>query len=100
MTNIYIDLRRNRPERLLAEEFHRLICEVLTATELYLVDVSNAVTDDTCATHDYVDANMYMAEAFEKVVGQQLDGEYECDVDLWNSAWDLAKANGFSVTWD
>lgn len=68
-----------------------------------------------CASHDFCDANMtgsflvthanmsYMMAAFEKVgipcLTNQPDEYYDspahiATLDLWNDAWDLAKANG------
>lgn len=62
----------------------------------------------TCASHDYCDANMPMAAAFEKVTGREPFTSWETNPDgspcdpaeelqaqtdcaLWNAAWDIAK---------
>ena len=51
----------------------------------------NAVQADPkiCHSHDYCDANMAMAEAFESVVGRVPSGE-DADNSLWNAAWEIA----------
>lgn len=50
-----------------------------------------------CATHDFCDANMLMAEAFESVMGRKLDGNSDDDMALWNTAWSIAKTMGFML---
>jgi hypothetical protein len=40
-----------------------------------------------CHTHDFCDANVFMAEAFEKVVGRPIDLQSDADTALWNAAW-------------
>jgi hypothetical protein len=52
---------------------------------------------NACATQDFCDANMLMAEAFESVMGHEVDGNSDSDCDVWNQAWDIAKLSGFSV---
>lgn len=55
----------------------------------------------TCASHDYCDANMTMAEAYSRLFGQVEwieEGHDESDTsgqDRWNLAWDFAKRNHF-----
>lgn len=44
-----------------------------------------------CASHDFVDANMVMNAAFIEVAARELDAERDDDVELWNTAWDIAK---------
>lgn len=48
-----------------------------------------------CASHDFCDANMVMADAFEEVLGHALDAGDETHAALVNRAWDLAKNAGF-----
>lgn len=86
---------------LMARAFHRRIREVLATDELASVDQVNRVFDgDLCATHDHVDANVYMAEAFEEVMRREPDCDSEDDTTPWNMAWGLAKCEGFSNHWD
>ncbi len=46
---------------------------------------------DSCATHDFCDANEVMAEAFRKVVGREQEMDSDKDTDIWNAAWSLAQ---------
>lgn len=53
------------------------------------------VSSNACVSHEYCDANMVMAEAFEAVVGEIAKVVNEQHVALWSAAWDAAKANNF-----
>lgn len=83
---------------MLAAMFSRLIREDLTTDELREVRRVNAERNDpmSCATQDVRDANMIMLEAYEAVMGDELDTESELQAAIWNRAWDLAKAAGFT----
>lgn len=48
--------------------------------------------DNSCASHDHVDANEVMAEAFAEMLGREHIGEDTLDVELWNEAWRLWRA--------
>lgn len=48
-----------------------------------------------CASHDFCDANMPMADAFQRITGREISAENENDCALWCRAWDIAKANNF-----
>ena len=48
-----------------------------------------------CATHDYCDANVVMAEAFNNLCGRVIELERVEDMRLWSEAWGYAKANNF-----
>lgn len=50
---------------------------------------------DVCATHDFCDANMLMAEAFEEVQGREPDVASEDDAAVWSAAWDISKQREF-----
>lgn len=60
----------------------------LNKTEAYL---------GACATHNYCDSNMAMAEAFESVIGREPDVSSDSDCDMWNHAWDIAQENEFNM---
>ena len=48
-----------------------------------------------CASHDFCDANMPMAAAFEAITGRPLVGDAgiaDADLELVNMAWDIARA--------
>ncbi|MEE8608977.1 MAG: hypothetical protein V3S55_15340 [Nitrospiraceae bacterium] len=92
-------------EHELPKTFHAVMRSWLTTDELKLVDHRNVGYDEiVCATHDFCDANMAMAEAWQTV--------YECSEDeatemvdteegarIWSAAWGSAKAHGFSKEW-
>jgi len=40
---------------------------------------------------------MAMSDAFVALTGHEVDGNDDADVDLWNAAWDIAKAAKFFV---
>lgn len=64
------------------------------------IDRENALwADGSCATHDYRDANMVMAEAFEAAMGRPAAVEESADADLWNAAWNAARVHGFAKAW-
>lgn len=50
----------------------------------------------SCATHDFCDANMLMADAFLAVTGREPDCESDADAALWSDAWDLAARYEFN----
>jgi len=90
--------------RRLSDAFTGVLREWLTEdqfAEMRSKNVAYVVEDaSVCASHDYCDANMAMAEAFEKVVGREMAlGEetpeaasaQEIDLKLVNAAWDDAK---------
>lgn len=83
----------------LSTTFSRLIREVLTIEELDEVVRRNrqSVLDNkqTCATHDFVDANMVMADAFIEAFGRIEELDDDDDLDLWNGAWNRSIGNGF-----
>lgn len=87
-----------------SEQFSYLIRKALTPEELYEVNLRNA--DDLggggCATHDFIDANMEMHQAFLDVLDVDVADEHNIDqphlVAMWNKAWDLSKANEFQPT--
>lgn len=51
--------------------------------------------EHSCATHDFCDANMPMFEAFEKVVGRELNLEDDAEMKLINKAWTIARKAEF-----
>lgn len=89
-----------KPARL-AAEFSRLLREALTAKQMALVVKRNLTNWPTvCASHDFCDANMVMGDAFERLMGRELSlplttRKGQRDAELWNKAWDIAKAGGF-----
>jgi len=93
----------------LAREFSRLLRRDLSDHEMSIVVIKNNGDSDKscCHSHDFCDANMTMAEAFETLVGRfptmpgdvednpSLASQEEYDLNLWNKAWGMAKENHF-----
>ncbi len=83
----------------LARRFHAIVRRDL-AEHLEAIDEENrTAAESTCATHDYLDANMLMDEAFTAAFGHDMDADNEDDAATWNAAWDLAVEHGFSKEW-
>jgi predicted NBD/HSP70 family sugar kinase len=82
----------------LAIEFSRGINRYLTPDQLAEAIAKNQTPDyneGICATHDYIDANEVMSEAFTTITGKEVDVQNDIDRDLWSKAWSLSKANNF-----
>lgn len=83
----------NNPETV-AREFARLLRKEIGAKNFNQVRKLNAMPDynygSCCASHEFCDANMVMLAAFENL-GFTPDFENDQHVELWNSAWDVAK---------
>lgn len=75
-----------------ADRFNLILKDWLTIRQLAEVRRRNRTPDYTsaCATHDFCDANMAMAQAIEEATGRPVDPEG--DTDLINRAWDQARA--------
>jgi hypothetical protein len=86
--------------RRVADTFHQVIKEDLTPQQRREVDRRNVEFKTThpgmsiCATHDFIDANMSMLEAMERV-GVDTD-DSDNITPLWNAAWAMAKQQGYS----
>ena len=53
--------------------------------------------DGVCASHDYCDANLVMAEAFNKICRREAEIDSEEDSYWWGEAWNYAKVNNFFI---
>jgi hypothetical protein len=87
----------------LARHFVAVITEWTTPAELAEIRKRNKTYGrGICATHDFCDANMAMAEAFERAFNRPFLPEAwnkeptDADVTLWNAAWDRAKLESLS----
>lgn len=84
----------------LALQFSKDLRGVLDVEELQEVVATNAERDDcglSCASHDFVDANMVMAGAFQHCFGLELDLDEQIHLDVVNRAWSMAKTHGFDL---
>lgn len=48
-----------------------------------------------CHTHDFCDANVFMARAIRAVTGREPRLQADADIAQWNASWNLAMKNGF-----
>lgn len=84
---------------LLSKKFSTLIRTYLSKEEVDSVVSLNRVyiaeNVGVCATHDYIDANVVMDEAFRYVLGREARMDSEEDCSLINDAWNLAKEKEF-----
>jgi hypothetical protein len=82
-----------------AVEFSKLVREELADVLLVVIAVNRANPPSVCATHDFCDANMLMQQAFINALGvdpvDYLTEEWY--VEVWNEAWNIAKAAEFKL---
>jgi hypothetical protein len=87
--------------RILAYKFAQALREQLTPTDWRAMLRKNyGIGPGSCASHDYLDANILMAGAFIEVAGHDLDVDSEDDANLWSAAWDFATTNLLTETPD
>lgn len=80
----------------LAFLFRHHVRAYFAADKLEEIDrINRANNDSTCATGDFSDSNMFMGEAFEELFGRVTDVSSQTETDMWNAAWNKAKAFGF-----
>lgn len=88
----------------LAEAFRKQAQIQLGSYNCCLIDIENKRRSEEtscCASHDYCDAKMLMNDALSSLgLDMELllkDGGQEA-IDIWNAAWTLTRATGFSKT--
>ena len=80
----------------LARAFSANLRRDLTAEQMAEVNRLNATADaGICHSHDFLDANVTMEEAWIAIFDRVPDIQSDADCALWGEAWDLAKANRF-----
>jgi hypothetical protein len=88
----------------LARTFSRLLWADLTVGQMETVIERNRVdgaNSGVCHSHDFCDANMVMAEAFDACCTPVFNdaGEIpEATAQLWDEAWGLAKKSEFATS--
>jgi hypothetical protein len=92
---------RPTPKRIhkLATEFCRRLRAELTPSEMTAVLIRNRKEKrlDVCHSHDFIDSNMVMWEAWRALFRQHLKPDNDDHCHLVNEAWALAKTCGFSL---
>ena len=53
--------------------------------------------NDSCASHDFCDANVEMDAAFKRVMGRECDNNSSQDCAIWNEAWEIARQKYIGV---
>lgn len=83
----------------LARQFLWVVRNALPDESLAEIDRLNAAetNPNVCHSHDFVDANVCMADAWRGVFGSDIDLHDEASTAIWNAAWDVAKKLGFST---
>lgn len=83
----------NATTRAIGQRFVTLLQESLTPEQFETVRTLNdSAPAGTCASHDFLDANMLMHEAYSDVTGAQMDTYVWTDADnaQWSAAWEWA----------
>ncbi len=81
------------------DKFAETLKQWLTEDEFAAVKRTNLHRKDgSCASHDYCDANMAMDVAMGHFGFFYVQSDPNLHVDLWNAAWDYAKAKHLTAT--
>ena len=95
-----VDPRQLPTVEQVAKEFARVVIMWLTPSQFSIMRYRNSKQLDKsiCHSHDFIDANMAMDQAFKTFGIDPLENPIEPEggmteevVTLWNSAWDMAK---------
>jgi len=79
-----------------ARKFSELLAGCIGAENLKRAAARNAKGNRAgCASHDFCDANMVMAEAILAATGAAVDIQSDSDARLWGASWDIAREHGF-----
>jgi hypothetical protein len=81
----------------LANEFSSLLLEELGSEVIVQIIERNTADGDprVCHSHDFLDANMVMAEAWRTIFGFEINLQSDRQRRMWGRAWDIAKTNNF-----
>ena len=82
----------------LANMFSSRLCGYLTSEQISQVNIDNLKESGEpliCHSHDYIDANEVMAEAWKSLFGVDIDLQNDEMCRLWGDAWTAAKSAGF-----
>jgi hypothetical protein len=77
----------------LARVFAAKLRSAITADQWRAMCRRNLIAaEGVCASHDFLDANDVMAEAFAEVIGHEQDCASDPDAVIWSKAWSIARA--------
>ena len=77
-----------------ATRFAALLLDDIGEAKMLEVKARNATesSPDVCHSHDFCDANMVMADAFQAETGRPIDIDSDADLKTWNDAWAMFHA--------
>lgn len=83
---------RISPERAIGSLFAFALRQALKPDEWETMRALNAIerNPNICHSHDFVDANEFMAAAFAAVMGREIDLRSDADSAMWSRAWAAA----------
>lgn len=88
-------------EEQIARQFARRVLEYVGRDRMAAIVAKNKTPEyasrGCCATHDYCDANIFMARALRQATGKQLRMQNDDDLALWERAWNVAIKNNFFI---
>ena len=90
----------SKQKQRLAEEFADIIRNELNNDELEIVNKRNAENGykkESCATHDFIDANQSMLDAMESL-NIEVDLDSDKQITLINEAWQIAQESNFALS--
>lgn len=98
---------QRRPDTIVvAHRFAKNLLDYMGADKLTEADRRNAhdpaYQSGACASHDFCDANVFMAQAFEDHLGLPHEtlpdeGNQLVTCEEWNAAWDYARKSSFTT---
>lgn len=98
--DFFIEEEPTEEVKKLSAAFNKVLNEWCLPKEMEEINRRNATPEydgSSCASHDFYDANMAMAEAFVTVFEREIDLQSDTDIELWNAAWELSKSQKFAI---
>lgn len=83
-------------ERILAQKFASELRRQIGDEKVGRVIERNVRRGNSCASHDFCDANMVMDAAWRELFGASIDLNDETQCKLWSDAWTRAKQSAFA----
>lgn len=83
----------------LARCFAARLTKALSPLQMASTIRRNAIETDmnVCHSHDFIDSNMVMADAFNLVFGHPIDLQDDEQRTIWGNAWNIAKKADFNA---